>query len=233
MTRHCASGTGGDSKQTFSRNGSRSSWPCCTSWTRSLRSVRTRQIIQNNLGLFRGLEDTAQYRILYQRDWHAYLSARHGVMPEVRFYLDETGNEGDKAYTGVGGICVMNWKQFEIHAAALSQWRREQKWPETIHFAETGSERIDRAVRLLGELQQRRSGLLFLGYALSGRVHTGRVVCPLLATAGGLVATVEGIRISERTPFTSGDKRSRPGIRRHLPGEVQQAPSRADSIGVS
>jgi hypothetical protein len=143
--------------------------------------VRSRALIQNTLGLFRGLEDTKQFRMLYQRDWSEYLAARQGVIPEIRFYLDETGNEGEKAYTGLGGICVMNWKHFEMYAAALAQWRRDQNWPETIHFKETGSNRIDRAVQLLGQLQKRRSGLVFLGYALSGRGSTRDAIFSLFA----------------------------------------------------
>jgi hypothetical protein len=95
-----------------------------------------------------------------------------GVLPEVRFYFDETGNEGDKAFVGVAGICVLNWQQYEKHHAALSQWRREQGWAETIHFAETGTEKIDRAVGLLAELQNRRAGLLFVGHSVQSRGRT-------------------------------------------------------------
>lgn len=148
---------------------------------RVMSIVRSRQVIQNTLGLFRGLEDSQQYRLLFQRELREYLGARQGVIPEVRFYLDETGNEGDKKYTGVAGVCVMNWQQYEMHAAALAQWRREQKWAETIHFSETGSDRIDRAVRLLAELQQRRSGLVFVGYALSSRASTQEAMYSLFA----------------------------------------------------
>jgi hypothetical protein len=148
---------------------------------RVMTIVRSRQIIQNTLGLFRGLEETEQFRLLYQRELREFLGARQGAVPEVRFYLDETGNEGDKKYTGVAGVCVMNWQQYEMHAAALAQWRREQNWPETIHYSETGSDRIDRAVRLLAELQRRRSGLLFVGYALSARASAQEAMYTLFA----------------------------------------------------
>jgi hypothetical protein len=133
---------------------------------------RIRRHIQNELCLFRGMEQTKQNRELFQMELHQYLAAHDGALPEVRFYLDETGNEGDKAYAGVAGLCIMNWQQYEKHHAALVQWRARQNWPETIHFAETGADRVDRAVRLLAELQQRRSGLLFLGYALGSRGRT-------------------------------------------------------------
>jgi hypothetical protein len=79
------------------------------------------------------MEGTAYYRDLFQKELHEYLAAHKGATPEVRLYLDETGNEGDKAYLGVGGLCVMNWKQYEKHYASIAQWRREQNWPETIH----------------------------------------------------------------------------------------------------
>ncbi|HYE20005.1 MAG TPA: hypothetical protein VEA69_16265 [Tepidisphaeraceae bacterium] len=87
----------------------------------------------------------------------------------MRFYLDETGLEGGKAFLGIGGVCVINWQQYEKHGAALAQWRREQNWPEPIHFVEMGSDRVDRAVGLLAELDKRRGGLLFLGYVLNSR----------------------------------------------------------------
>ena len=136
--------------------------------------------IQNKLQLFRGLEDTRQYRMLYQKDLQEYIEAHKNVVPEVRFYLDETGNEGDKAYVGIAGICVMNWRQYEMHAAALDQWR-EKQGPEPIHFAEMGWDRTPRAIELLGELQKRRGGLLFVGYALQARGSTREAIFTLFA----------------------------------------------------
>src|SRR4051794_25251801 len=68
-----------------------------------------------------------------------------------------------------------------MHAAALNQWRMEQKWPEPIHFSEADIDRIDRAVKLLGELQHRRPGLLFLGYALNARGSTREAMFTLYA----------------------------------------------------
>lgn len=133
---------------------------------------RVRRMIQNDLRLFRGLEDTKKHRELFQKHFHEYLASHRDTLPEVRFYLDETGNEGGKTYTGVAGVCVMNWKQYEKHHAALTKWRKEQGWPETIHFAETGADKVDRAVSLLAQLQRRRSGILFLGYALASRGRT-------------------------------------------------------------
>jgi hypothetical protein len=134
--------------------------------------VRSRQIIQNNLRLFRGMEDTRKAREAMQRELHEYLAAHRDTLPEIHFYLDETGNEGDKNYTGVAGVCVINWKQYEKHYAALAQWRERQGWAETIHFSETGADKVDRAASLLQQLAQRRSGVLFLGYSISSRGRT-------------------------------------------------------------
>lgn len=133
---------------------------------------RVRRLIQNDLRLFRGIEDTRRAREAIQQEFHEYIAAHRDTLPEVRFYLDETGNEGDKTYTGVAGVCVINWKQYEKHHAALEQWRARQGWPETIHFSETGADRVDRAVSLLQQLYTRRSGVLFLGYSLASRGRT-------------------------------------------------------------
>lgn len=136
----------------------------------SIESInRQRRFIQNTLKLFPGMEDIKQYRMVYQEQLQRYLAAHRDTAPEIRFYLDETGNEGDKAYTGVGGICIANWKQYDKHAAALSLWRQNQNWPEPIHFAESGVARLDRAVSLLGQLERRRGGVLFLGYSMNSR----------------------------------------------------------------
>jgi len=133
---------------------------------------RVRRLIQNELRLFRGLDETRKVREAMQVQFHEYLAAHRQSLPEVRFYLDETG--GDFTYTGIAGLCIINWKQFEKHSAALEQWRSRQGWLETIHFCDTGDSKLDRAVSLLHQLQKRRSGLLFLGYALNSRGRTDR-----------------------------------------------------------
>jgi hypothetical protein len=133
---------------------------------------RVRRMIQNDLHLFRGVEDNRRAREAMQAEFHEYLAAHRDSLPEIRFYLDETGNEGDKTYTGIAGICIINWKQFEKHHAALEQWRAKQGWAETIHFSETGSDKVERAVSLLQQLRSRRSGVLFLGYSLASRGRT-------------------------------------------------------------
>ncbi len=140
---------------------------------------RVRRHVQNDLQLFVASSRTRQLRNELQMDFSQYLSASRHTDDEVRFYLDETGNEGGKAYVGVAGICIINWKQYEKHHAALKQWRENQGWPETIHFSETGSAQQPKALALLSELQKRRSGLLFLGYSIPSRGHTHHALVDL------------------------------------------------------
>ncbi len=132
---------------------------------------RLRRMIQNQLRLFRGVAEVHRGREARQSEFHEYIASHHDSLSEVRFYLDETGNEGHKTYTGIAGVCVINWKQFEKHCAALEQWRSNQG-PETIHFSDTSENNLDRAVSLLQQLQSRRSGVLFLGYSLTSRGRT-------------------------------------------------------------
>jgi hypothetical protein len=132
---------------------------------------RVRRMIQNDLRLFRGIEDTRRAREAIQAEFHEYVAAHRDTLPEVRFYLDETGNEGGKTYTGIAGVCIINWKQYEKHHAVLEQWRAKQG-PETIHFSEMTEDKVERAVSLLQLLQKRRGGLLFLGYSLLSRGQT-------------------------------------------------------------
>ena len=74
---------------------------------------RVKREIQGTLQLFRGTEDAQKGRELFQLKLNEYLASHRDVTPEVRFYLDETGNEGDKRYTQeVAGVCVMNWQQY-------------------------------------------------------------------------------------------------------------------------
>lgn len=140
---------------------------------------RVRRHIQNDLRLFSASARTRQLRGEFQMDFHDYLLAGRSVGSEIRFYLDETGNETNQAYTGVAGLCVMEWRQYEKHWAALSHWRSEQVWPETIHFVETGSAQQPKALALMDQLKRRRAGLLFVGYALPSRGSTHQVLVDL------------------------------------------------------
>jgi len=129
---------------------------------------RLRRMLQNDLRLFRGVEDSRLARESRQTEFYQYFAAHQDSLPEIRFYLDETGAEGDKPYRGVAGVCIINWKQFEKHHAALQQWRASQT-PETIRFSETGANKSEVAVSLLQQLRRRRAGVLFLGYSLTSR----------------------------------------------------------------
>lgn len=131
--------------------------------------VRSRRHIQNELGLFEGRDRTRQLRSQLQMQFYQMMSERRSDDPEVRLYLDETGNEPSSRFTGVAGICVMSWRFYEIHHAALEQWRERQAWPETIHFADLRDGTIDRALLLLAQLRRRRRGLLFLGHSVPSR----------------------------------------------------------------
>lgn len=133
---------------------------------------RVRRHIQNDLQLFVASQYTRVLRKEIQTEFNQYLAAERPVGPEIRFYLDETGNEQGKAYLGVAGICAMNWRQYAKHWSGLDRWRSEQGWPETIRFADSGTAMQPKALELLAALQQRQSGLLFVGYAMTSRGHT-------------------------------------------------------------
>jgi hypothetical protein len=147
-------------------------------WIETL--TRIRRHIQNVLSLFLPSMDTRHSRQASQIEFGQYLAVQRPVRPEIRFYLDETGNEPSKAYVGVAGICVMNWRQYEKHWSGLAQWRTEQRWPETLRFADTDSVMHPKVLALLAELQRRRAGLLFVGYSLPARGHTYQVMQGLL-----------------------------------------------------
>lgn len=131
--------------------------------------ARARAHIQNDLSLFVGSEYLKKMRAERQATISEYLAAHRATAPEILFYLDETGDNG-KLYIGVAGVCLMNYRQYEKHAAAIRQWREQQQWVETIHFAEINDARgQQRAVALLTELNRRKTGLLFVGYTLPSR----------------------------------------------------------------
>ena len=95
---------------------------------------RVRRMIQYELRLFRGVEETRRAREAMKAEFHEYLAAHRNSLPEVRFYPDEPGNEGGKTYIGIGGVCIINRKQFEKHHAALEQWRSKQGGPKLSTF---------------------------------------------------------------------------------------------------
>lgn len=146
----------------------------------NLESItRCRRRIQNDFRMFVGNPRTQQLRSKLQMEFYQYLAEKRERDPEIRFYLDETGAERQQLYTGVAGLCVLNWSFYEMHYAAMRLWRTNQGWPETVHFAELDKSSIPRAIALLAELQKRRAGLLFVGYAISSRGVTHRTILDL------------------------------------------------------
>jgi hypothetical protein len=133
---------------------------------------RIRRHNQNSLRLFTASIYTRQQRDELQMEFSQYLAIQRPVDAEIRFYLDETGNEAGKRYLGIAGICAMNWKQYEKHWSALADWRLAQGWTETIHFVDTGTTLQPKALAMLAQLQRRQSGLLFVGYAIPSRGST-------------------------------------------------------------
>lgn len=126
--------------------------------------TRVRRHIQNDLQLFCGTLHTQARRSELQRQFYEYMVSKRAEDPEIRFYFDETGNEGDKRYTGIAGICVLDWRQYEKYHCALRKWREDRNWAETLHFADTRSGDLTKHLSLLAELRKWRAGLLFIGH---------------------------------------------------------------------
>lgn len=146
---------------------------------------RIRRHIQNDLRLFTSSAHTRERRDEMQMELYQYLAAQRHTESEIRFYLDETCGDGKSNYIGVAGVCVINWRQYEKHWASLTEWREQQGWPETIHFADTGTALQPRAMALLSEMHKRRAGLLFLGYALPARGNTHQTMLSLFVQLVG------------------------------------------------
>lgn len=141
--------------------------------------ARSRRHIQNDLKLFQGSEFVIGLRNERQRDFLQHVLERKNADPEIRFYLDETGNSTTDRFTGVGGVCVMDWRLFEIQHAAIRK-ARQGLGPETLHCADIKSnDDLLRHVALLAELQHRRAGLLFVGHATRSRIAKQEILCSL------------------------------------------------------
>lgn len=132
--------------------------------------TRARRHVQNDLALFQATRWTQERRGELQIEFNEYLAARKEGDPEIRFYVDETGGDPGDRYTGVAGICVLEWREFEMQHAALTSWREKQPWLETLHFNKlTDDSKLGPFVALLAQLKRRRSGLLFVGHAVPSR----------------------------------------------------------------
>lgn len=141
--------------------------------------ARSRRHIQNDLKLFQGSDFVIGLRNERQREFLQHVLARKNADAEIRFYLDETGNSTTDRFTGVGGVCVMDWRLFEIQHAAIRK-ARHGLGPETLHCAEIkNDEDLARHLALLAQVQNRRAGLLFVGHATRTRIRKQEILCSL------------------------------------------------------
>jgi hypothetical protein len=76
-------------------------------------------------------------------------------------------------------VATVDWRVFELQHAALTEWRQRRGWPETLHFADAREEDIPKYTSLLAEVQRRRAGLMFIGYALPARKGKREVLLSL------------------------------------------------------
>lgn len=141
---------------------------------------RARRHIQNDLSLFQATPRTQELRGELQLEFQDFLLAKRDCESEIRFYIDETGTDPQDRYTGIGGICVLDYRQFEMQHTALSAWRKNQSWPQTLHLNKVTND-IRPHLALLSELSKRRAGLLFVGYALPTRSRKNDVFLALMA----------------------------------------------------
>lgn len=143
--------------------------------------------IQNTLGLFVGTPRSRENRDKLQIEFHRYLAERKDGDPEIRVYVDETGNNTQERYIGVAGVCVIDWRQYEMHHAALANWRQARLPPNTIHFTEADEQMCVSAMQLLQRVK--RGGLLFIGHDMMGRtagpMALVAITCQLVAEAVG------------------------------------------------
>ncbi len=127
--------------------------------------IRCRQHIQNDLSLFQGAPRTRRRRGDLQMEFFQYLSEQKATQPEITVYLDETGTDGQSNYMGIGGICVIDNRQYELTLQQFNNWREDLNYPETFHFADASSKNADYFMQLAAQLSKRRTGLMFFGYA--------------------------------------------------------------------
>jgi hypothetical protein len=130
---------------------------------------RMRRHIQNTLKLFPSTLETRRMRDEIALEWQQIIAADREGLSEIRFYLDETA--GSHRFNGIGGVCAMNWNQYSKYWSSIAQWRREQvEWPGPIHVADINDHAgLARAMSLVHQIEQRRGGLLFLGYGVESK----------------------------------------------------------------
>lgn len=142
--------------------------------------VRCRQHVQNDLDLFQGAPRTRRRRGDLQMEFFQYLSEKKSVQPEITIYLDETGTDGQSNYMGIGGICVMDNRQYELTLQQFINWRESLNHPETLHFADANSNTADFYIQLANQISKYRTGLMFFGYATEVRGARNQKIADLI-----------------------------------------------------
>jgi hypothetical protein len=155
--------------------------------------ARSRRHIQNDLKLWQGSSEVVAFREALQRDMKMHIIAQKEVAPEIRVYLDETGNDSKTLFLGVGGVCVMNWQQYRLPHAALREWR-ETLGPATLHCADLGRDAdLAKHLAFLDRIRQRRPGLLFIAHNAHTRMDKREIFAGLFV---GVV--VDALKVMER-----------------------------------
>ena len=141
--------------------------------------LRLRRHIQNDLDLFVGTLRTRYRRKELTRQFYKYMKEKSDEDAEIRIFLDETKGDPGSRYLGVAGVCVIDWRQYEKYYAAIRQWRSERGWPQTLHVSNQAHDDISKHLALLGEVKNRRAGLLFVGHDVATRAVSHRALVDL------------------------------------------------------
>ncbi len=162
--------------------------------------ARARRLIQNTFELFRGTLETRRSRDGHQLEFYREIAAMRRNEPELRVYLDETGDAKGK-WHGVGGIAVADWRLFEMHHSLLTKWRKSLG-PQTLHFAEiVEQEDITPYLKLLDQVSTRRVGVVFLWYALPSSTYRHATLSTLITSlVTGAVESLLADVVSDSKP---------------------------------
>lgn len=170
--------------------------------------------IQNDLKLYSPSDFVKGLREDRQQEIVQYVVAQKHGAPEVRFYMDETGNNSKDPYVGVGGVCVVDWRLFELEHAALRS-RRESLGPATLHCGDMGNSEseLERHLALLAEVRRRRAGLLFMAHCTRVRVPKREILLSLFVqlVVDGL-RHLEGLGCLTEARVVTLVKESEPGM---------------------
>ena len=132
---------------------------------------RAARNIQNTLKLWPSSDYYKALREDNQLCFHQIFAQQRKSGPEIRIYLDETGTHKNSGLLAVAGICIIDWRQYEIYHAALSQWRSKLGHPETLHAKDISND-ITHYKKLLDQLDKHKGGLLFVAHVIEERAFT-------------------------------------------------------------